>query len=563
MRKNIFKTISIVASIMIAVGANAQAPTWTWIGHGSTVGGTAVQADHIKVDAAGNSYVAVRHDAKIGIQKYSPGGTMIWHTYSVEGIATNSIADLVIDSEGNSYIVGTFYDTCTFGSTTLIAESGSAAYFAKIDSAGNQIWITQSEEYAVGTAIAVSTTGDIIVGGYTQGDPGTPFSIGSVTLTRPNSMKHYFLAKLDASGTAQWIKMYETAYPNIYTRTWIKGLAVDASGNIYGTGLVNTGSSGSLDFGGVSLPSNGSGSGESAITFKADNNGNIIWVKQSSNSNLSENISGYGIGLDDSGNVYSFGWVRDSLMFGSFTVSTNASQYLYGESDLYVVKYDNSGNELWAKTIVPAQVDKNSILYNKMGMTVSNDGDIYLTGTCKPYGIPTIDFGNGVTVSTSPTSNNLYVIKLNTNGIAQWAKWTSPSFSFDNFYDVDIDPAGNCYVAGYWITGTGFDGLPAPTGDKIFVLKLGNSTLSGIMDLSNNAFQFDVYPNPAQENVTISNIPSSSTVKITDITGKVVYNAVIKNEQTTINTTDFVNGIYILQVSNNGSIATKKLVVNK
>ncbi|MCK9481845.1 MAG: hypothetical protein M0R38_08820 [Bacteroidia bacterium] len=130
----------------------------------------------------------------------------------MEGKATNSIADLVIDSEGNSYIVGTFYDTCTFGSTTLVAESGIAAYFAKIDSAGNQIWITQSEEYAVGTAIAVSTTGDIIVGGYTLGDPGTPFSIGSVTLTRPNSNKHYFLSKLDASGTAQWIKMYETAY---------------------------------------------------------------------------------------------------------------------------------------------------------------------------------------------------------------------------------------------------------------------------------------------------------------------------------------------------------------
>ncbi|MCK9481844.1 MAG: hypothetical protein M0R38_08815 [Bacteroidia bacterium] len=77
MRKKILKTIAIVASVMVAVNVSAQTPTWTWIGSGSTVGGTTVQADHIKVDAAGNSYVAVRHDAKIGIQKYSPGGTMI------------------------------------------------------------------------------------------------------------------------------------------------------------------------------------------------------------------------------------------------------------------------------------------------------------------------------------------------------------------------------------------------------------------------------------------------------------------------------------------------------
>lgn len=72
-----------------------------------------------------------------------------------------------------------------------------------------------------------------------------------------------------------------------------------------------------------------------------------------------------------------------------------------------------------------------------------------------------------------------------------------------------------------------------------------------------------VYPNPANEMVTIGNLPSGSILNITDITGKVVYNAVIKNEQTTINTTDFVNGVYILQVNNNGSIATTKFVVNK
>lgn len=71
-----------------------------------------------------------------------------------------------------------------------------------------------------------------------------------------------------------------------------------------------------------------------------------------------------------------------------------------------------------------------------------------------------------------------------------------------------------------------------------------------------------VYPNPASEMVTISNLQIGSTLSITDITGKVVYNSFIDFEKTTINTSNYVNGVYILRVSNNGIVATKKLVLD-
>lgn len=95
---------------------------------------------------------------------------------------------------------------------------------------------------------------------------------------------------------------------------------------------------------------------------------------------------------------------------------------------------------------------------------------------------------------------------------------------------------------------------------KFHTTASGGGTTGISETLTENTFL--VYPNPANEMVTIGNLPSGSILNITDITGKVIYNAVIKNEQTTINTTDFVNGIYILQVSNNGIVSTKKLVVN-
>ncbi|KXK43713.1 MAG: hypothetical protein UZ11_BCD004000491, partial [Bacteroidetes bacterium OLB11] len=80
---------------------------------------------------------------------------------------------------------------------------------------------------------------------------------------------------------------------------------------------------------------------------------------------------------------------------------------------------------------------------------------------------------------------------------------------------------------------------------------------------NNLQMQAGIYPNPAADFVTVTNIPNGSTIKITDITGKTVYSSVINNEKTTIGTTDFVNGVYIIQVTNNGAITTRKLIVNK
>jgi len=73
-----------------------------------------------------------------------------------------------------------------------------------------------------------------------------------------------------------------------------------------------------------------------------------------------------------------------------------------------------------------------------------------------------------------------------------------------------------------------------------------------------------VYPNPAYDFVTITEIPNGSTLKVMDITGKTVYNAAVTYGQTTtISTTGLVNGIYIIRIENSGTVANRKLVVNR
>jgi hypothetical protein len=74
---------------------------------------------------------------------------------------------------------------------------------------------------------------------------------------------------------------------------------------------------------------------------------------------------------------------------------------------------------------------------------------------------------------------------------------------------------------------------------------------------------FSLYPNPAQNLVNLGNITIGSTIKLMDVTSKLIYIAKTTAKETTINTADLNNGIYFIQIENEGAIAQKKLIINK
>ena len=113
-----------------------------------------------------------------------------------------------------------------------------------------------------------------------------------------------------------------------------------------------------------------------------------------------------------------------------------------------------------------------------------------------------------------------------------------------------------------------FSNEPDPNGGRVNLGCYGNTDeasksagTTGIEEIPQ--ILWTIFPNPAQESVTIGNLPSGSNVNITDITGKKVYGTVIKNEQTTINTASLENGVYIIQITYNGVVANRKLIVRK
>ena len=85
----------------------------------------------------------------------------------------------------------------------------------------------------------------------------------------------------------------------------------------------------------------------------------------------------------------------------------------------------------------------------------------------------------------------------------------------------------------------------------------------GLADLEENQqIAFSIYPNPASENVTISNIEVGSLVSIIDISGKVISKTNANSTSLTISTSDFNAGVYFVRVmTENGTVGVERLVM--
>ncbi len=104
--------------------------------------------------------------------------------------------------------------------------------------------------------------------------------------------------------------------------------------------------------------------------------------------------------------------------------------------------------------------------------------------------------------------------------------------------------------------------------DRFFVSFKQKKTVSPVNN--DNDFTLKVYPNPAQNRLTVeytTSIDANTILEVFDVTGKKVVN--LQNRltagmhQNVINTQHFKNGIYLLRVSTGNQSAVKRFVVNK
>ena len=377
---------------------------------------------------------------------FAQAPSFLW-AKSAGGIDYDRGQSIAVDASGNSYVTGYFNSSSiTFGSTTLTnAGSGSSdMYVVKYDGSGNVLWAKNAggTDYDAGYSIAVDSSGNSYVTGYFN---SSSITFGSTTLTN-NGGYDMCVVKYDGSGNVVWAKN-----AGGISSDFGYSIAVDVSGNSYVTGSF---SSASITFGSTTLMNASSGSNDIYVV-KYDGSGNVVWAKRAGGTG---NDIGYSFAVDASGNSYATGVFKSSsITFGSTTL-TNASS---GSNDIYVVKYDGSGNVVWAKSAGGTGYDFGS------SITVDASGNSYATGY---FASSSITFGS--TTLTRSGVYDMYVVKYDGNGNVLWATSAVGVSS-----SIAVDVSGNSYATGYFNSSRitfGSTTLMNNGNSDMFVAKIGN-----------------------------------------------------------------------------------------
>jgi Ca2+-binding RTX toxin-like protein len=137
----------------------------------------------------------------IFVSKLDSSGNVVW-AKSFGGSGTDK-AKTMLDKAGNLYLTGSFSNSISFGSTTLTSTGDTDAFITKLDSSGNVIWAKNFGGVSTEAVdrLLVDQSGNL----YVIGSFSNSISFGSTTLTSTSS-ESTFVTKLDGSGNVVWAK---------------------------------------------------------------------------------------------------------------------------------------------------------------------------------------------------------------------------------------------------------------------------------------------------------------------------------------------------------------------
>lgn len=155
--------------------------------------------------------------------------------------------------------------------------------------------------------------------------------------------------------------------------------------------------------------------------------------------------------------------------------------------------------------------------------------------------------------------------------------WQTATEMNNKGFEVQRSFDGNYYVDIQFVNGAGnsndikdysFTDVPGRTGRVFYRLKQvdfnGNSKLSNIVSvLFGRQGIIKVYPNPAQQQVTVEGIDNYNRVQVLDATGKLVKEQYSNGQyQVSINLNGLKSGIYLLRLANEKESQTFKLIIS-
>jgi uncharacterized repeat protein (TIGR01451 family) len=295
------------------------------------------------------------------VAKVNPDGTGLLYAGYLGGSENDVGQDLALDAGGNAYVTGwTNSSEATFPATggpeTAFSGGDSDAFVAKVSSAGTGLVYAGyigGLESDYGEGVALDAGGSAYVTGWTNSSEATFPITGGPDTTFNGGLSDAFVAKVNPSGTG----LLYAGYIGGSSRDLGLGVATDAGGNSYVTGLTASTAATFPDTVGPDTSHNGD---EDAFVAKVNPTGTgLVYAGYIGGSNSDR---GGDIAVDASGSAYVIG--ETSSTEATFPVTVGPDTTYNGGGDAFVAKISETpGADLsLVKTDSPDPVQVKSVL---------------------------------------------------------------------------------------------------------------------------------------------------------------------------------------------------------
>ncbi|HWH70371.1 MAG TPA: SBBP repeat-containing protein, partial [Candidatus Sulfotelmatobacter sp.] len=138
--------------------------------------------------------------------KYDPAGNLLW-ARRFGDFGSDQANGVAADGSGNVWVTGSFNYTVTFGTTSLTSYGGKDVFVAMYDGSGNAVWAKRAggTEADEAQAVGVDSAGNCYIAGYFY--DVAYFDTETVTvMAQVNKTSDLFVAKYRGDGSLVWVR---------------------------------------------------------------------------------------------------------------------------------------------------------------------------------------------------------------------------------------------------------------------------------------------------------------------------------------------------------------------
>lgn len=344
-------------------------PTGALIWANVLTGGGASAGTAIGVDGAGNVYVAGNFNgsdvdfdpsastysfATVGssdmfLEKFNSSGGFVWaKVFGSPAVAVypyymkvNSIGDIAVSGDFN----GSVDFDASLSTASMTPVGNYDGFVMKYDALGNYLWAASmgdvNNDYAY--CVDMDTGGNVYVAGSFQNNPDFDPS-AAVTTFSSNGAADMFLVKYTSAGAFAWVSGIGGSGNDDGYR-----IKIDAAGNIILSGAMGS-TTLDADPSAAVFTVNKSGTGpmDSFMGKYSGSTGALMWAKSMGGAG---NVLTYNVSSDAQNNIYITGEFNGPTDFDLTTSTFSLTPINSGASDIFIAKYDASGNYQVAKNL--------------------------------------------------------------------------------------------------------------------------------------------------------------------------------------------------------------------